>query len=103
MVRATSLIRGGCDGAWLPKVLVGGWRIWTRLRAGYAARPTARVLGFPTGTADLSGAVWSDPPRPRRRAGRYGMGSPVVWRRPTDAAGAPQRLRDQGLPRWWAW
>src|SRR3954454_4098611 len=24
--------------------------IWLRLRAGYAAKPTARALGFPTGT-----------------------------------------------------
>jgi hypothetical protein len=24
--------------------------IWARLRAGYAAKPTARALGFPTGT-----------------------------------------------------
>jgi hypothetical protein len=30
--------------------LADGDEIWERLRAGHAAKPTARALGFPTGT-----------------------------------------------------
>ena len=38
--------------------------IWARLRAGHAAKPTARALGLSTGDgAWLSGAVWRDPAR----------------------------------------
>ena len=45
--------------------------IWARLRAGHAAKPTARALGLSTGRgAGLPGAVWRDP------ALRRGVGQP---------------------------
>ena len=38
--------------------------IWARLRAGHAAKPTARALGLlDRDGAGLSGAVWRDPSR----------------------------------------
>jgi IS30 family transposase len=50
--------------------------IWERLRAGHAAKPTARALGFPTGTVRAylvrCGGIR---PGPRRRSpGRLGLG-----------------------------
>ena len=69
--RNTSLIRGGCDGAWRyerlsPEAID---EIWVRLRAGHAAKPTARQLGLSTGTVRAylvrCGGIRPDP---RRRA-----------------------------------
>ena len=50
--------------------------IWAWLRAGHAAKPTARVLGLTTGDgAGLSGAVWRDPARSQARvAGSVELG-----------------------------
>jgi hypothetical protein len=49
--RNTSVTQGGCDGARLSEVVAGAMdEVWVRLRAGHAAKPTARQLGLSTST-----------------------------------------------------
>ena len=47
--------------------------IWARMRAGHAAKPTARALGLPTSTVRAYlRAVWRDPARCRGVGQRAG-------------------------------